>query len=158
MNVNKKSTDIVENFKEALEITGGLRESAYQQLAPIIEAVKTLPEILGELDTKGVDKKDIDRVLNVASTLGKDADVFSKEMKTIDDKFLPIQSRKNVKVKHAVNDYTRLLTLSTQYHDVGSRFMENTERLLSDYTDLCEDLLHLEKSSVDAEVSDNGTE
>lgn len=147
MNINKHSNDIVENFKEALDITSGLRSSAYQQMAPIIETVRTLPDILKELDDKGVDSKDVDRVLNIATTLGRDADAFKSEMSVIDSKFLPIQSRVVTKPKHAVKDYTRLLTLSTQYHDVGTRFMDNTDRVLSDYTDLCEDLLGLDTTA-----------
>lgn len=158
MSVKKPNNDIVENFKEALEITGGLRESAYQQIAPVIETVRTLPDILKQLDERGIDSKDVDRVLNIAATLGRDADTFKNEMSTIDAKFLPIQSRVITKPKHAVKDYTRLLTLSTQYHDVGSRFMDNTDRVLSDYTDLCEDLLGLETTAPELPTEDLNNE
>ena len=158
MNVNKKSKEIVDNFKEALEITGGLRESAYAQLAPVIHAVKTLPTMLEELDKKSTAPEEIEKVLNLASTLGKDADLFSSEMNQIDAKFMPIKSNEHIKVKQAVRDYTRLLTLSSQYHDVGTRFMSNTDRVLNDYTDICEKLLDLESSSPEQEVVTDGTE
>lgn len=158
MNVNKKNKEIVDNFKEALEITSGLRESAYAQLAPVIHAVKTLPTILEELDKKNVSPENIEKVLNLASTLGKDADTFKSEMDEVDTKFLPIQSNEHVKVKQAVRDYTRLLSLSSQYHDVGTRFMGNTDRVLNDYTDICEQLLELESSTPEEEVVTNGTE
>lgn len=159
MNINNNGKDIVDNFKEVLEITKGLRESAYSQLAPVIHAIKTLPEILDELDRKNTASKDIDKVVSLASTLGKDADDFKNEMLEIDGKFNNIDTDKNIKVKRAIRDYTKLLTLSTQYHDVGSRFMGNTERVLSDYTDICEDLLGLNKSTPDEEeVVTDGTE
>lgn len=134
------SKDLIESYSELVEITDGMRSSAYEIVLANAKVIEGLPGIINQLNESNVDKEDIDKVVSVAKTIAKDTDGFMKELDGVDGKFLDIKSKGSKSTKVANNNYTNVLAISTRYHDITDRLSTTTTELVNDFTDMCIDL------------------
>ncbi len=137
---NGSKQDLIDSYSELVDITDGMRSSAYEIVVANAKVVEGLPSILEQLDSKEIKKEDVDKVISVAKTIAKDTDGFMKELSGIDEKFLDIKSKGKRSTKVAAKNYTNVLTISTRYHDVTDRLSTTTNELVNDFTDMCIDL------------------
>lgn len=140
------SRDLLKSYSELVEIADGIRTSAYQIVSANANVIKDLPSVINSLTEKEVDDKEIDRVVSIARTIGRDTDAYVQELKGIDDAFLPLKDKGVTRPRVAARNYTPMLTLSTRYHDVTARMTETTSELVNDFTDLCLELGMTEES------------
>ena len=136
-----KVPNLEDSFSEIKEIVGGMRGSAWGVVATIAATVKEAPSILTTLDEKKVPEDKIAGVTSLLTTIAKDGDRFTKELDTLDAKFTVLsEDNGQSSKKNLARNYTRMLSLSTQYHDVSTRLATATETLIGDYTDTVMDL------------------
>lgn len=135
--VKSKKKELLDSYSELVEITGGMRESAYQIIASNAKVIQGLPVVLDDMKHKNTGSSEVKKVLAVARTIAKDTDSFTRELKEIDGKFVDIKSKGVKDFKVATKNYTNVLALSTRYMDITTRLTETTGSLVDDFTDLC---------------------
>lgn len=126
----------MDSYSELVEITSGMRDSAYQIVATNVATIKELPSMLDKMDKAEAPKEKVETVINIAKTIGKDADTYIQELDEVDQKFLDIKSKGVKRPKVAAKNYATVLGLSTRYHDISSRIAETTAELTNDMTDI----------------------
>ena len=131
--------DLISSYSELVEITDGMRSSAYEIIVANAKVVKELPNILGQLEENKTDKENVDKLVSVAKTIAKDTDSFIKELNLVDDRFTSIKAKGVKSAKVASKNYTNVLTISTKYHDITERLSTTTSELVNDFTDMCID-------------------
>lgn len=151
-----KVPNLEESFSEIKEIVDGMRGSAWGVVATIATTIKEAPSILSTLDESKVTADEMSGVTSLLTTIAKDGDRFTKELDTLDAKFSELsKDTGKASKKNLARNYTRMLSLSTQYHDVSTRLATSTETLIGDYTDTVMDLCAApEKPAVDTTAKD----
>lgn len=129
--------DLLESYTEILEITDGMRNSAYEIIVANAKVVEGLPSVLNQLESNKTSKEDVNKVISVAKTIAKDTDSFMKELGVVDDKFLDIKNSGKRSAKVASKNYANVLSISTRYHDIIDRLSTTTGDLVNDFTDMC---------------------
>lgn len=150
-----KKKEMLDSYSELVEITDGMRGSAYQMIAANAKVIKDLPEILDDMKEKDVSDKEVEKVLAVARTIAKDTDSFSNELNDVDGKFVDIQSRGTRSIRVAAKNYSSVLAISTRYHDITTRLTETTSNLVNDFTDLCLKVTGAEEEQPTESVADD---
>lgn len=145
--------DLISSYNELVEITNGIREAAYGIAASNVNVIKGLPSILDKLDEKNVDKEEIDRVINIAKTIGSDTDKYMSELKAIDDTYVGVKDKPVSSAKKANKNYVPVLAVGSRYQDITSRMTETTDCLVNDFSVICEDLLGLNEETTVEETS-----
>lgn len=145
--------DLISSYNELVEITNGIREAAYGIAASNVNVIKELPSIINKLDEKNVDKEEIDKVINIAKTIGRDTDKYMSELKDIDDTYVGVKDKPVTSAKKANKNYVPVLAVGSRYQDITSRMAETTDCLVNDFSVICEDLLGLNEETTVEETS-----
>lgn len=139
--------DLISSYNELVEITNGIRESAYGIIASNAGVIKELPSIINKLDEKNVDKEDVDKVISIAKTIASDTDKYMDELKDIDNTYVGVNDKPVKSAKKANKNYVPVLAVGSRYQDITSRISETTGSLVGDFSILCEDLLGLNEET-----------
>lgn len=134
--VPSKNKEKLNSYSELLEITEGIRGSAYEMVATNANVIRELPTIINTMKDKDADEKDIKQTLSIARTIAKDTDSFIDELKEADEKLHSIKEKGKRSIRVASKNYTSVLVLSTRYQDIATRMIETTDVLNNDLTDI----------------------